>query len=206
MITAIEDYFAKGCGRCGRFDTPDCSTRTWKDGLNALRHLCLETGLSETVSWGHPCYRHQDRNIVIVGATRGDFRLTFFNAALMTDSSAVLEKRGPNTRHPDMLRFTDNHQVQPMTDVIRAYLKEAVGYSQAGVKPPREAIVGDLPDELLDALDGDPELAEAFWDLTPGRQRSYVIHLTSTSRPETRLARISKCRANILAGKGAMER
>ena len=37
MITEIEDFFAKGCGRCARFDTPDCSTRLWIDGLVALR-------------------------------------------------------------------------------------------------------------------------------------------------------------------------
>lgn len=49
---------------------------------------------------------HGDRNIVILGAFRSDFRLSFFNAALMKDPKCVLEKQGPNTRHPDMFRFT----------------------------------------------------------------------------------------------------
>ena len=31
MITDVEDYFTKGCGRCDRFGTPDCSTRRWID-------------------------------------------------------------------------------------------------------------------------------------------------------------------------------
>ena len=68
MITDIEDYFTRGCGRCERFATPDCSTRQWESGLNALRRICLEAGLAEAVKWGHPCYLHRERNIAIIGA------------------------------------------------------------------------------------------------------------------------------------------
>ena len=46
MITDIADFFTRGCGRCDRFDTPDCSTRRWTDGLNKLREACRATGLS----------------------------------------------------------------------------------------------------------------------------------------------------------------
>ena len=44
MITAIEDYFTKGCGRCERFATPDCSTQRWGSGLDDLRQICLDQG------------------------------------------------------------------------------------------------------------------------------------------------------------------
>ena len=64
----------------------------------------------------------------------------------------------------------------------------------------------ELPDELLEALESDPELAEAFYGLTPGRKQSYVIKIGSAKKPETRIARIAKFRDKILAGKGAMER
>ena len=77
MITQPEDYFAQGCGRCSRFATPACASQTWASGLQALRHLCLGVGLVETAKWGHPCYTHQGRNIAILGALRGEFRLTF---------------------------------------------------------------------------------------------------------------------------------
>ena len=55
-------------------------------------------------------------------------------------------------------------------------------------------------------MDADPEMAEAFWALTPGRQRSYVIHLASAKTSATRVARIERVRGKILAGKGALER
>lgn len=206
MITEIGDFFTKGCGRCARFDTADCSIRPFTEGLNRLRALCLSAGLTEMVKWGHPCYMHAGRNIVIFGAFRGDFRLTFFNAGLMTDPSGVLVKQGANTRHPDMIRFVDNGSVTTLEPVILAYLKEAMSYAEAGIKPDKVADEPDLPDELVDALDSDPELAEAFRNLTPGRQKSYVIHLASAQKPETRIARILKFRPHILSGKGATER
>lgn len=206
MITETEDFFDKGCGRCERFATPDCSTRQWDSGLRALRRICLETGLTETVKWGHPCYMSGGRNIVIIGAFRGDFRLTFFNAALMKDPDGVLEKQGQNTQHTNMIRFTDNARVEKMAPVLRAYLAEAAGYAEAGILPPKEARKIELPEELVEAMDADPELAEAFHALTPGRQRSYVINLDSAKQTATRIARIAKFRGKILAGKGATER
>lgn len=206
MIKDIEDFFTKGCGRCERFATPDCSTRSWIEGLNALRGLCRRSGLVETVKWGCPCYMHAGRNIAIIGAFRGDFRLSFFNAALMKDPGRVLEKQGPNAPCPDMIRFTDNARVAEMAPVIASYLKEAMAYAEAGEKAPKAEDDLETPEELAAALDADPELAEAFYDLTPGRRKSYVINLRSAKTPATRFARIAKFRPKILAGKGAMER
>jgi uncharacterized protein YdeI (YjbR/CyaY-like superfamily) len=206
MITNIEEFFTKGCGRCERFATPECSTRPWSLGLADLRRICLEAGLVETVKWGHPCYMRADRNIVILGALRNDFRISFFNAALMKDPKGVLEKQGPNTQHPDMIRFTDNSQVKEMEPVISSYLREAMDYAAAGVKPPKEQVKVELPEELVEALASDPELADAFSKLTPGRQKSYVINLNSAKNPATRISRIAKFRDKILAGKGAMDR
>ena len=206
MITDIEDYFAKGCGRCERFATPACSTRQWAGGLKALRRICRDAGLTETVKWGHPCYMHAGRNIAIIGAFRGNFRLSFFNGALMKDPEGALEKQGPNARHPDMLSFTDNARVAQIEPIIISYLQEAKGYAEAGIKPPKVRGDIEVPDELVDAMDGDSELAEAFRALTPGRQRSYVINLNAAKASATRTARIAKFRDKILSGKGALER
>ncbi|HWK64357.1 MAG TPA: YdeI/OmpD-associated family protein [Rhizobiaceae bacterium] len=205
MITDIEDFFTKGCGRCERFATPDCSTRQWVHGLNELRRICLGAGLVETVKWAHPCYMHQGRNIVIIGAFRGDFRMSFFNAALMKDPEGVLEKQGPNTRQADMIRFVDNGQVAKLEPIILSYLNEAMGYAEAGIKAPKTETEIELPDELIEALDSDPELAEAFHSLTPGRRKSYGIVLNALKKSETRTSRIAKLRDKILAGKGATE-
>ena len=205
MITTPDAYFADGCGRCDRFATPDCSTRLWLPGLLTLRRILTDAGLLEAAKWGHPCYMHAGRNIALFGAFRGDFRLTFMNAALLKDPDRVLERQGPNTKHPDCIRFTDNSAPATMEPVIRAYLKEAMTYAEQGILPSKEPTEVDLPEELIEALDADPELAEAFAALTPGRQKSYALFLNGTKSPATRLARIEKSRPKIMAGKGATE-
>lgn len=206
MITDVGTYFADGCGRCDRFATADCSTRLWAAGLANLRRICLGAGLQETAKWGHPCYMHAGRNLAIIGAFRADFRLTFFNAALMTDPEGVLEKPGPNTLHPDMIRFTGAAGVAEREPVILAYLNEAMGYADAGLKPPKVESDFDLPDEMIEALDADPDFAAGFHSLTPGRQKSYVIALGSAKTAATRIARVTRFRDKVLAGKGANER
>jgi uncharacterized protein YdeI (YjbR/CyaY-like superfamily) len=206
MIEDIEDYFDKGCGRCARFSTPQCSVRKWEPGLRILRDLCREAGLHETVKWGHPCYVHADRNIAIIGAFQDNFCITFFNAALMKDPKGLLEKAGPNTQQPSVVRFTDNVAAKKLQPVLRSYLLEAMAYAEQGRLPTKVKTSFELPDELVDTFDADPELAEAFHKLTPGRQRSYVINLSSAKTSATRLSRISKFRSVIISGKGANER
>jgi uncharacterized protein YdeI (YjbR/CyaY-like superfamily) len=206
MITDVGTYFAKGCGRCDRFDTAECSTRLWHAGLLSLRRICLEAGLGEHAKWGHPCYMHAGRNVAIIGAFRGDFRLSLFHAALLKDPEGVLEKQGPNTQHADCLRFTDNGAPDAMEPVIRAYLAEAMAYAEQGILPPKMSSDLDLPEELIEALDADPDLAEAFHALTPGRQKSHVLQIVGAKAVATRNARILKARPLILAGKGAHDR
>lgn len=204
MITEAEDFFAKGCGRCARFDTPDCSTKAWAEGLAELRRQCLAAGLVETVKWGHPTYMHAGRNIALIGAFRGDFRLNFFDAPLLTDPEGILG-RSPAGK-PDGVRFDDPAAPARMAGTIAALLAEAKAHAEAGRRAPRDTSELVLPDELVAALDADPALAEAFAALTPGRKKSYVLNLEVAKKPETRIARIEKFRPLILAGKGALER
>src|SRR5579872_3740544 len=170
MITDPDDFFTKGCGRCARFATPNCSTRRWIDDLNHLRRICREVGLEETVKWAHPCYMHAGRNIALFGAFQTDFRLSFMNAGLLRDTAGVLEPQGPNSQTPSMIRFTALGQVGELEPVIRDYLRQLMAHAEAGTKPPKAEREIDMPDELTEALDADPELAEAFHALTPGRQ------------------------------------
>jgi uncharacterized protein YdeI (YjbR/CyaY-like superfamily) len=206
MISDPGDFFTKGCGRCDRFATPDCSTRLWIDGLDNLRRICLDMGLEETAKWAHPCYMHAGRNIAIFGAFRGDFRLSFMNPGLLRDTDGVLEPQGPNSQTPSMIRFTAIGQVGEMESVIRAYLRQLMDHAEGGTKPPKMERQIDMPDELTEALDADPELAEAFQVLTPGRRKSYMFSLNQARQSATRVARIEKFRAKIIAGKGALER
>jgi uncharacterized protein YdeI (YjbR/CyaY-like superfamily) len=203
MIAEVQEYFDKGCGRCARFATADCATRLWAAPLAALRDLCRGAGLDEVVKWGHPCYTHAGRNVALIGATRAGVRLSFFEAGLLSDP--LLQPCGPNSA-PDTVFLADTAEVAALAPDILALLAAARAHAAAGRRAPRRAADLTLPDELSAALDDDPDLAAAFAALTPGRQRSHVIALTSTASPATRLARIARLRGRIMSGKGATER
>ena len=206
MITNPKEFFQDGCGRCKRFATEACSARLWSEGLAVLRALCLDAGLIETAKWGHPCYMHAGRNVAILGAFRGDVRLTFFNASLLDDATGLLTRQGENSPIADCARFTDAAQIGPVTPVLRGLLAQAKGHAEAGTKPAKTETTVVLPDELVSALDADPHLAEAFHALTPGRQKSHALAVGSAKASATRAARVVKLAPLILAGKGAQER
>ncbi len=205
-VARAEDYFAQGCGRCARFATPDCSTRAWLPGLLALRRLCLAAGLDETAKWGHPTYVHAGRNVAILGAFRDGFRLSLFEAALLSDPEGALERQGPNARAADCLRFRRSGEVAEREATIRALLAQARDLAARGLRAPGPAGAPDLPEELLAALDADPTLAEAFHALTPGRRRSHALAVAGAKRAGTRAARVEALRPLILAGRGALGR
>ena len=128
------------------------------------------------------------------------------NPGLVKDTEGVLQRHGPNTQTPGMLSFTSVARAREMEPVIRAYLRQLMDHAEAGTTPPKVEREIDMPDELIEALDADPELAEAFHALTPGRRKSYLFNLNQARQSATRVARIEKFRGKIFAGKGAIER
>lgn len=206
MMTDINDYFTKGCGRCAKFDTPDCVVQTWGDGLARLRAICLGLGMSETLKWGHPAYTHAGRNIAVFGAFKSHFRLSFMNSDLLEDTDTILEPLGPNSRAPSQVSFTHTDQVTEKQPILERYLRQLMACAEAGIKPPpRTADPLVMDDALTQALAQDAEFNTAWDALTPGRKRSWCLHINAAKQVQTRINRVSKARAAVLIGKGYNE-
>jgi uncharacterized protein YdeI (YjbR/CyaY-like superfamily) len=60
----------------------------------------------------------------------------------------------------------------------------------------------NMPEEFQKKLNEDRTLETAFYELTPGRQRAYLLYFSSAKQSKTREARIEKYTPNILEGKG----
>lgn len=206
MISDPNEYFSDGCGRCSKFRTLDCKVHIWREGLSTLREICLGKGLVEEAKWGHPCYTLNGKNVVILGAFKEDFHLSFFKASLMKDPDGLLTKRGKHTQTNSIFSFTDNAAPNAQRDAISRYLDEAIEIENSGQKPIKKTVNFEIPQELLQAMDDDPELAEAFNALTPGRQRGYCMTIGDAKQSQTRINRIAKYRDKILAGRGFNER
>jgi len=59
-----------------------------------------------------------------------------------------------------------------------------------------------MPVEFKNILDKTSRLKKAFYALTPGRQRGYLLHFSSAKQLKTRESRIEKYIPQILKGKG----
>jgi len=203
--TSVESYLAEGCGRCERFQTPACKVHTWAEVLVALRELLGETELSETMKWGSPCYTLGGKNVVSLSALNDAALLSFFKGALLPDPEGLLEQPGPNSRHARYLKFLSLEDLEEHREATLALLAAAIEAQRQGKRVEGKANE-PIPAELQAALDADEELAAAFAKLTPGRQRSHVLHVSGAKQSATRARRAERCAEKILAGKGYNER
>jgi uncharacterized protein YdeI (YjbR/CyaY-like superfamily) len=177
----------------------------WPDEIVALRALLLEAGLDEHIKWGKPCYGLEDDNVVIIQEFADHLALMFFKGILLDDPAGVLEAQGPNTHAARRMTFRCVDDVRRCADVVRSYVAEAIAVEKAGTAlPPRPE--EDLAGELQERLAGDPELADAFDDLTPGRQREYNLHVSGAKQASTRERRVDNIVPRILDGKGLRDR
>ena len=177
----------------------------WPDEMAALRPILLGCGLGEAIKWGKPCYSHDGSNIAIMQEMKDFLSLMFFKGALMDDPAHILESQGPNSRSALRVCFTSVDQIEQLADTISSYVEEAILVEASGQEvPPAPKL--ELVAELTERLAADSGLADAFFALTPGRQREYNLHFSDAKQSATRVGRIDKLAPKILAGKGMRDR
>ncbi len=201
MTTTIEQYLADGCMRCKYGATPQCKVNRWRGEIVALRQLALSTGLVETIKWGVPVYTHNGKNILTIGALKESANIGFFKGSLLSDSYNILQQVG-KSQASRIIKFTDIKDIQPLEEIIRAYIFEAIEIEKSGIKVIADKKPEPLPTELITAFASDPAFEYAFHRLTPGRQRGYIIHFSQPKQSKTREKRIAEHKTNILNGIG----
>lgn len=178
----------------------------WRAELGALRAILLDCGLHETYKWRGPCYCHDGGNVALLWGFKDAATLGFFKGALLDDTAAMLQRPGENSRAVRMVKFTDLAQISAAAETLRAYIRAAIGLETSGARITFAKDDLPYPDELCAALAEDPDLAEAFDALTPGRRRGYLLHFQQAKASATKTARIHKHSARILQGKGLNDR
>lgn len=175
--------------------------KAWQGEMVKIRSILLDCGLEEDLKWGKPCFSFEGSNVAIIQPFKEHCSLMFFKGALLQDTHGLLRSQGENTQSALRLEFTSEAQVKKA--VLTSYVKQAIAIEKAGLKVDFKAKRElELPEELTQMLKKDRKLAKAFSSLTPGRQRGYVLHFNGAKQSQTRTARIEKCAAKILAGKG----
>ena len=175
----------------------------WQPELRTLRDIALNTGLTEDLKWGHPCYTDQDANIVLIQGFKAYCAYLFPKGAALEDPDGILVKVGENTRIARQARFTDLAEIETLAPVLTNYIQAAVAADRAGVEIELdEADAAPVPVEFQEQLDDDPAVRAAFSGLTPGRQRAYLLYFNGAKQSKTRASRVEKSIPRILDGLG----
>jgi len=127
---------------------------------------------------------------------------SFFKGVLLKDAHNVLEKPGKNSQADRLFKFTSVQQISELEGVIKAYVMEAIEIEKAGLKVDFKKNPEPVPDELQQKFNEDAFFKTAFEELTPGRQRGYILHFSQPKQSKTRVSRIEKCVPKILNGEG----
>lgn len=200
-----DKYLIDGCMRCKFGGTPQCKVNSWRKELQTLRQLVLETGLTEEIKWGVPVYTHNGKNIVTVNALKDSANIGFFKGVLLADKNKILQQQG-NIQSGRIVKFTNTTDIQKLKNILQSYIKQAVAIEENGQKVEFKKNPEPIPDELLQAFEQDPAFKKAFYALTQGRQRGYIIHFSQPKQPQTRTGRIEKYKQQIFDGIGLHDR
>ena len=175
----------------------------WKQEFGKLRRIILDCQLTEELKWGVPCYTFQKSNIVLIHVFKEYCAILFIKGALLQDVHGLLIQQTENVQAARQIRFTNVREIVEMEPILKAYLHEAIEVEKAGLKVNyKKATEFSIPDEFQNKLGENPDLETAFYALTPGRQRAYLLYFSAPKQSKTREARIEKCIEPILDGLG----
>ncbi|MEO6906970.1 MAG: YdeI family protein [Abditibacteriaceae bacterium] len=176
---------------------------TWQEEVRQLRTIILDCGLTEELKWGKPCYTLGKSNIVLIHTFKEYCALLFMKGALLKDAKCILIQQTENVQSARQIRFTSVKDITKMKSTIKTYLHEAIEVEKAGMevdfKKTKEFII---PEEFQNKLDETIALKSAFEELTPGRQRAYILYFSGAKQSKTRESRVEKYILRILDGLG----
>ena len=201
MNTKVDKYLIDGCMRCKYGGTPQCKVLNWVEELELLRQIVLETGLTEEIKWGVPVYTHKGKNVATVNALKESANIGFFKGVLLTDKHKILQQQG-NLQSDRLVKFRNVTDIEKLKDVLKEYIIEAIEIEESGKKVDFKKNPEPIPDELAQIFESDSGFKKAFYALTPGRQRGYIIHFSQPKQSQTRVGRIEKYKQNIFNGVG----
>ena len=186
-----------------RVDVYIRNEKRWPEEMAMLRALALESGLTEELKWGQPCYTLEGKNVFLIHGFKEYFALLFMKGALMKDPDNLLIQQTENVQSGRQIRFTSAKDFTSKKSKAKKYIKEAIEVEKSGVQiEMKEHAAYERPEELVAALKKNAALRKAFNALTPGRQRGYILYFAGAKQAKTRESRIEKSIPLILEGKG----
>jgi uncharacterized protein YdeI (YjbR/CyaY-like superfamily) len=200
--TSVDQYLLDGCGRCSKGGTPNCTVHKWHPILLSMRELAAECMLTEEVKWSVPCYTLKGKNVLMIHAFMEYCSIMFMKGSLLTDPENILHRQTDNVTAGRQLRYTSLADFLAQREQAKAFIMAAITLEEAGKKVEKRTEEEPVVEELKEAFSQDSTFKTAFYQLTPGRQRAYLLHFAQPKQAETRASHIVKCMPLIMRGEG----
>tara|TARA_R110002050_G_scaffold1281_1_gene9149 strand:+ start:37751 stop:38344 length:594 start_codon:yes stop_codon:yes gene_type:complete len=165
----------------------------FKEGINTLRNIILETELEEAVKWGAPIYTIENKNILGIMAFKNHFGLWFFNGSLLKDPNHILENA-----QEGKTKYMRHWKFASVTDIdkplVLKYVQEAIENQKKEIvhkignkKPEKEPLL------FKELFLKNKELEQKFQSLPPYKQKEYFEYINSAKQEKTKGSRLEKC-------------
>ncbi|NVJ46829.1 MAG: YdeI/OmpD-associated family protein, partial [Cytophagia bacterium] len=142
-------------------------------------------------------------NVVLIHGFKDYCAYLFHKGVLLKDPEGILIQQTENVQSARQIRFIDLHDINSQEDALKAYIYEAIEVEKAGLQVQmKKTSEFNMPEEFEVVLAENPNIKQAFENLTPGRQRGYLLYFSQAKQAKTREARIEKYIPQILEGKG----
>lgn len=175
----------------------------WRDSYILLREIIIPLGLTEELKWGYPCYTLDKNNVFLIHGFKDYCAILFMKGALLKDPKKLLIQQTENVQAARQMRFKNFDEVIKHKSIIKSYLKEAISVEKSGLKVElKKTNEFKMVEEFKNVLNEMSDVKSAFYSLTPGRQRGYLLYFSAPKQSKTIEARIEKCIPKILDGKG----
>lgn len=174
----------------------------WTEEMNKLSAIVSKFPLQKTIKWGAEVFTYNGRNVLSYGGFKNYFTIWFYNGVFFTDPYKVLmnaqEGKTKSLRQWRFLSFKDMDE-----NKIAAYIKEAISIEDKGLKLAPEKFKPIPVSEIMHIyFDADKKLKTCFEQLSPGKQKEYILYINEAKQEQTKQKRLEKIKPLILSGKG----
>ena len=167
----------------------------WHSELTELRKIILDCGLKEDFKWMHPSYSENGKNIVLIHEFKDYCAILFQKGVLLKDTENILVQQTKHTQSARQIRFTETSKIIELEPIIKKYIKEAIEIEKSELKVQMKKTTDfEMPNELKHIFENNPNFEKAFYKLTEGRQRGYLLYFTNPKQSQTKISRIDAAR------------
>jgi len=146
-----------------------------------------------------PTYTLDGINVAGLVAFKSFVAIWFLNVVFLKDKQKkLINAQEGVTKALRQWRFSSVDEIEP--ELIKAYIDEAINNQQAGktIKPAKNKPL-IIPELLADVLVKKPKLKDCFRQFSLSKQREFADYLVQAKKEATKIRRLAKIEALILA-------